>query len=50
MVKLIVANNQIFSAKICFFFHTNKFFAFFLQKIDKEPFFDKKEPFSAHFS
>ncbi len=32
MVKLIVANNQIFSAKICFFFYTNKFFAFFLQK------------------
>ncbi len=50
MVKLIVANNQISVQKYVFFFIPTSFLHFFCKKIDKEPFFDKKEPFSAHFS
>ncbi len=42
MVKLIVANNQIFSAKICFFFYSNNFLHIFLQKNRQKTFFFAK--------
>ncbi len=42
MVKLIVANNQIFSAKICIFFYSNNFLHIFLQKNRQKTFFFAK--------